>query len=265
MLQPSLPHPFWFIIHYPTIPHCLCQWLQLQHLMAGWWVTNWKTLKTSVRAVCVPAKIWTTCWTQVKPEPTCCVTAYLLSELLTWLSKKKKKKKKKTPWAVSASELYRPSEQLQKLRIHYRPDAHKAHFSNTATEHLLVMPSEYETNCLNFRKESKWTLTVQINFIPWFWKGLPSSNTRVPTLTFRSIHDLSCSRLLCVQCLQPICEQTKHMPVLSEWKHCWASVPQWEHTVNSHSKKIFLWTGKIVKVRYFWNKAVMCLYSSTCH
>jgi hypothetical protein len=42
-------------------------------------------------------------------------------------------------------------------------------------------------------------------------KGLASSNTRRPTLMFCSIHVPSWSRLLCVQCLQPICEQTKHM------------------------------------------------------
>jgi hypothetical protein len=35
-----------------------------------------------------------------------------------------------------------------------------------ATEYPLAMPSEYKTNCPNFRKESK--LTIQINFIPWF-------------------------------------------------------------------------------------------------
>jgi hypothetical protein len=59
------------------------------------------------------------------------------------------------------------SKELQKLKIHYRPDAHKGHFSNTATEYVLAMPSEHETNCLNFRKEPKLTFTIQINFIPW--------------------------------------------------------------------------------------------------
>jgi hypothetical protein len=37
-----------------------------------------------------------------------------------------------------------------------------------ATEYLLAMPSEYKTNCPDFRKESTLTLTIQINFIPWF-------------------------------------------------------------------------------------------------
>jgi hypothetical protein len=41
-------------------------------------------------------------------------------------------------------------------------------------------------------------------------KGLASSNPRGPALMFHSIHVLSRSRLLCVQCLQSICEQTKH-------------------------------------------------------
>jgi hypothetical protein len=38
------------------------------------------------------------------------LTVYVLSELLTWLSK-----------------------QLQKLKVHYTSDAHKGHFSNTVT------------------------------------------------------------------------------------------------------------------------------------
>jgi hypothetical protein len=36
-----------------------------------------------------------------------------------------------------------------------------------ATEYLLAVPSEYETNSLNSRKEPKLTFTIQINFIPW--------------------------------------------------------------------------------------------------
>jgi hypothetical protein len=46
----------------------------------------------------------------VKPEPTSLVTVHVLSELLIWLSK-----------------------QLRKLKLHYRPDAYKGHFSNTVT------------------------------------------------------------------------------------------------------------------------------------
>jgi hypothetical protein len=94
--------------HSALFVYWCCQWLWLQHLMAGCWVTKWKTWNTSVTTVCVPAEIWTKCSTQVKPEPTCMVTAYVLSELLTWW--RKKKKKKKTPWSESANEVYRPSD-----------------------------------------------------------------------------------------------------------------------------------------------------------
>jgi hypothetical protein len=51
-----------------------------------------------------------------------------------------------------------------------------------ATEYLLAMPSEYRTNCLNFSKESKLTLTIQINLHTMVLKGLASSNTRGPNL-----------------------------------------------------------------------------------
>jgi hypothetical protein len=87
MLHNFLPHPFWFIIHYPTI-YWYCQWLRLQHLTIGWWVTNWKT---SVTTVWIPAEIWTQYWTQVKPEPTCLVTAYVSAE-------------QTTPWPESVSD-----------------------------------------------------------------------------------------------------------------------------------------------------------------
>jgi hypothetical protein len=73
------------------------------------WLTE-KHGKPQAWQVCILAEIWTKCWTQVKPEPICLVTENVLSELLTWLSK-----------------------QLKKLKIHYRPDTHKGHFSNTAT------------------------------------------------------------------------------------------------------------------------------------
>jgi hypothetical protein len=43
MLQPLFSTSF--LSHNPTIPHCFCQWLRLQHLMAGWWMTNWKAWK----------------------------------------------------------------------------------------------------------------------------------------------------------------------------------------------------------------------------
>jgi hypothetical protein len=49
------------------------------------------------------------------------VTVYVFSELLTWLSKR-----------------------LQKLKIHYRPDAQKGHFNNTVTiwpEYPVPVPS----------------------------------------------------------------------------------------------------------------------------
>jgi hypothetical protein len=74
-LVPSL---FWFSsIPSLVIPRqMLGQYLDimLQHLMAGWWVTNWKTPKTSVTTACIPAEIWTKCWTQVKPEPIVCLS-----------------------------------------------------------------------------------------------------------------------------------------------------------------------------------------------
>jgi hypothetical protein len=47
-----------------------------------------------------------------------------------------------------------------------------------ATEYLLAMPSEYETNCLHFRKEL--TLIILINFIPWFWKDLHPAILEAP-------------------------------------------------------------------------------------
>jgi hypothetical protein len=103
-LQPvSSTATLWFIIHYPTILHCLFT----DAASGSDYSIKWKT---SVTTVCIPAEIWTKCWTQVKPEPACLVTVYVLSELLTWLSK-----------------------QLQKLKIHYRPDAHEGHFSSTVT------------------------------------------------------------------------------------------------------------------------------------
>jgi hypothetical protein len=49
-----------------------------------------------------------------------------------------------------------------------------------ATEYLLPEPSEYETNCPNFSKESKLTLTIQIKFIPWFSKNFHPAILEAP-------------------------------------------------------------------------------------
>jgi hypothetical protein len=61
--------------HSALFAYWYCQWLGLQHLMAGWWMSNWKNSFTTTK-----------CWTQVKPEPTCLVTVYVLFELLIWLA-----------------------------------------------------------------------------------------------------------------------------------------------------------------------------------
>jgi hypothetical protein len=47
-------------------------------------------------------------------------------------------------------------------------------------------------------------------------RGLASSNTRGHTLMFCPIHVLKLKVVVCSVSLQPICEQTKHMPVMSE-------------------------------------------------
>jgi hypothetical protein len=162
-----------------------------------WWVTNWKIWQTSVMI------LWT------RPEPTCLVTAYVLSELLTWLR-------------------------------------HKGNFSNT----VIIWPQNICWQWHLNRTQSKLTLTFQINF-------LPSS-----TLIFRSIHVLSSSRLLCVHCLCSQSVNKSNMNVMSEWKHWWVSVPQWEHLQCTHIQQIFLdWQNLWIYVTsgtQLW----MSLYSS---
>jgi hypothetical protein len=93
-------------------------------------------------------------------------------------------------------------------KVHYRPNTHKD-FSNTVT----MWPQNICCQChlntkqtLHFWKE--WKLTIQI-IHTMVLKGLASSNARGPTLMFRSIHVLSCSTLLCVQCL---CSQSVNKP-----------------------------------------------------
>jgi hypothetical protein len=134
------------------------------------------------------------------------VTVHALSELLTWLSK-----------------------QLQKWKIHYRRDAHKGHSVT-----LLQYGHRISVGNALWIRNKLSTLTIQINFVPWFWKDLHPAILEAPRgLMFRSIRVLKVDA--CSVSLQPICEQAKHMPVMSEWKHWWVSMSQWEH---------LLWTPK---------------------
>jgi hypothetical protein len=129
------------------------------------------------------------------------------------------------------------------------------------------MPAEYETNCLHFRKESKLlTLTIQINFIPWFWKDLHPAIPEAPLWCF--IQPTFSHAQGCVFCVSAANLWTnKHMPVMSEWKHWWVSVPQWEHILWTPIQKIFSWSQSPIHPEFScnWQKfKCMLLQEQSC-
>jgi hypothetical protein len=103
-------------------------------------------------------------------------------------------------------------------------------------------------NCLNFRKESKLTLAILINFIPWFWKDLHPATLEAPLWRFVQStfsHAQGCC-MFSVSAANLWTNQTHACNVRMK---------------NKQASRLLFATGKVLSVCYFRNKVVMCLHS----